>query len=65
MSIICEHFGFDVKSAEEAIKQNNKENYQSFIELIDFLNISPGAKQTEIIITFTVNDIWVEGDDEQ
>ena len=58
--IICENFGFDVPCAKERIRGNNKELFQQFLNLIDFLDVSSGAKPTEISVTFTVNDIWLE-----
>ena len=59
-TIICEHFGFDVENPGESIRANNKECYQGFVELVDFLQISSGAKPTEIVVTFTVNNVWEE-----
>lgn len=55
-TIICSYFGFDI----ETIKQNNKEQFQKFMDLIDFIEISAGAEKNTIRVNFAVNDVWSE-----
>ena len=55
-TITCENFGFDIEKYEH----KDKQRFQEFIELIDFLEISSGVGPTEIIVNFTVNNVWRE-----
>ncbi|MCL2264300.1 MAG: hypothetical protein FWC08_13885, partial [Defluviitaleaceae bacterium] len=43
-TIVCSYFGFDI----ETIKENNKERFQKFMELIDAIEISAGVEKNTI-----------------
>ena len=55
-TITCENFGFDIESKNH----KDKERFQQFTKMIDFLDVSSGVKPTEIIVNFTVNNVWRE-----
>lgn len=55
-TIISNYFGFDI----ETVKQNNKECFQKFLDLIDFIEISAGIEKDTIQVNFAVNDVWSE-----
>ena len=59
-TVVCENFGFDVDIVHEKLRENNKERFQQFYELIDYLHITSGPKPNEIMVTFTVNNVWRE-----
>ena len=55
-TIKCSYFGFDI----ESIKKNNKDQFQAFVNLIDFIEVSPGIEKNTIRVNFAVNDVWSE-----
>jgi len=55
-TIVCSYFGFDI----ETIKQNNKERFQKFMDMIDAIEISAGVEKDTIKVNFAVNDVWSE-----
>jgi len=55
-TIISSYFGFDI----ETIKQNNKEQFQKFMDLIDSVEISAGVEKNTIRVNFTVSNVWSE-----
>ena len=60
-TIMCEHFGFDVERIEGGIKSSNKQVFEEFIQLVDFIQISP-INSSEISVTFTVNNVYREAE---
>ena len=59
-SVVCDSFGFDVDSPKQQEQGNNKENFQKFYDLIDYLHVTSGPTMKDIIVTFTVNNVWEE-----
>jgi len=55
-TIACENFGFDIDNNIH----KDKKRFQQFVELINFLHISAGVQPTEIVVNFTVNNVWRE-----
>ena len=58
-TIICESFGYDTED-DQNVRDNNKERYKQFVDVVDHLYVGSGPKPTEIMVTFTVNNVFRE-----